>query len=101
MRERTSSAVEGWVDIPGPIIRASFPSRSSRILSKASEERVPLSVSGSGSVINSTMDRAMMGRQLFGVPTVTKPAPIFRAALAAIAAAPVLPIDPERIKRCP
>ena len=61
----------------------------------------PVSVSGSGSVINSAANPATLGNALFAVATVASPAPARNAAMPAIAAAPDLPSDPPTISTCP
>ena len=61
----------------------------------------PVSVSGSGSVINSAANPATLGRALLLVAIVTSPAPARNAAMPAIAAAPDLPSEPPTISAWP
>ena len=77
---------------------ATFPAAPAR---RARSEIVPASVSGSGSVMYSIPNAATMGRALAAVATVTSPAPARKAAIAASAAAPVLPTEPARISTWP
>jgi len=65
------------------------------------EAEVCLGVSGSGSVMTSVNFTSMTALRLLGMPRVTKPAPIRRAASHAMAAAPVFPTDPARTRRWP
>src|SRR5204863_8340485 len=57
--------------------------------------------SSSGSVINSGVTSATIGRMLFGMAQVTNPAPLRRAAKDAIRGAPDLPNEPPMINACP
>ncbi len=81
---------------------ASCSSASLRTSPNPRSARAPfLATSGSGIEVASIAREAIMGKTVRGQPTFTSPQPERRALLAAIAAAPVKPVEPARTKSLP
>src|SRR5262249_43946614 len=86
--------VSGSRPRPGPSATAVRPSARARTTATASSPMAPEAISGRISVMLSTRSPATIGCWLAATPTVTRPAPVRRAARAASAAAPGLPAPP-------
>ena len=87
--------------MPGPMATAVLSMANVSRCSCACNESVRAAVSGTGNVMASRSFPSRTSLMLAGVATVTSPAPVRSAAVAAIAAAPVLPTDPAMIPACP
>ncbi len=100
-RPNTNSAVEAFVERPGPSRTAFLP--LSRAMARGSAETAMVfsGVSAKGSVMSSAMALAMDGRTPAAVATVTRPAPVRSPARPASAAAPDLPREPAKMRRWP